>query len=129
MSEALSRTEGLTAPASDAVSKGAEKAEETGTPIPKGAWAVMFTVLGASMMDLLDATVMNVAAPSVSKGLGATHAQYQWINIGYVLSFSVLLIAGGRLGDIVGRRRMFLIGLAGFTVMSGCARWRRTPAS
>ncbi|NUR29487.1 MAG: MFS transporter [Catenulispora sp.] len=128
MSEALSRTEGLTAPASEAVPRDAEKAEQTGTPIPKGAWAVMFTVLGASMMDLLDATVMNVAAPSVSKGLGATHAQYQWINIGYVLSFSVLLIAGGRLGDIVGRRRMFLIGLAGFTVMSGLCALAQNPS-
>ncbi|WP_344655604.1 MFS transporter [Catenulispora subtropica] len=121
MSEALSGTEGLTAPVADAVPK------ETGTPIPKGAWAVMFTVLGASMMDLLDATVMNVAAPSVSKGLGATHAEYQWINIGYVLSFSVLLIAGGRLGDIAGRRRMFLIGLAGFTVMSGLCALAQNP--
>ncbi|NUR59156.1 MAG: MFS transporter [Catenulispora sp.] len=88
----------------------------------------MFTVLGASMMDLLDATVMNVAAPSIRTGLGASNTEYQWISTGYVLSFSVLLIAGGRLGDIVGRRRMFVFGLAGFTLMSAVCAAAQNPA-
>ncbi|MBW8804531.1 MAG: MFS transporter [Catenulisporales bacterium] len=133
MSEALSRTEDLSVPASDAVpappetdTAGTEKGKGA-SAIPKGAWAVMFTVLGASMMDLLDATVMNVAAPSIREGLGASDTQYQWINTGYVLAFSVLLIAGGRLGDIVGRRRMFLIGLTGFTFMSAVCAIAQNP--
>ena len=95
---------------------------------PRGAWAVLFTVLGAAMMDLLDATAMNVAAPAIRTGLGASEAQFQWISIGYLLSFAVLLLAGGRLGDIVGRRRMFLIGLAGFTLTSAACAVAQTPA-
>ena len=130
MSEAVSSTEDVVVPVSDAVPEDAagEKGKEPGlSAIPKGAWAVMFTVLGASMMDLLDATVMNVAAPSIRSGLGASNTEYQWISTGYVLSFSVLLIAGGRLGDIAGRRRMFLIGLAGFTVMSAVCAVAQNP--
>jgi EmrB/QacA subfamily drug resistance transporter len=96
--------------------------------VPKGAWAVLFTVLGAAMMDMLDATAMNVAAPAIKLDLGASDTQFQWINIGYVLSFSVLLLAGGRLGDIVGRRRMFLIGLAGFTITSAVCAVAQNPA-
>lgn len=94
---------------------------------PPGAWAVMFTVLGASMMDLLDATVMNVAGPNITSSLHASQAAYQWINTGYPLSFAVLLIAGGRLGDIVGRRRMFIMGLTGFVVMSALCAVAQNP--
>ncbi|WP_166021053.1 MFS transporter [Streptomyces chilikensis] len=96
-------------------------------PVPKGAWAVLFTVLGASMMDMLDATAMNVAAPAIKLDLGASDAQFQWINIGYLLSFSVLLLAGGRLGDILGRRRTFLIGLTGFAVLSAVCAAAQDP--
>jgi EmrB/QacA subfamily drug resistance transporter len=130
MSEAVSGTEDIVLPVSDAVPEGAAAAKEKDpglSAIPKGAWAVMFTVLGASMMDLLDATVMNVAAPSIRSGLGASNTEYQWISTGYVLSFSVLLIAGGRLGDIAGRRRMFLIGLTGFTIMSAICAVAQNP--
>jgi EmrB/QacA subfamily drug resistance transporter len=132
MSEAVRGTEDLVVPVADAVpEEGAAKKgkgkDPALPPIPKGAWAVMFTVLGASMMDLLDATVMNVAAPSIQTGLGASTTQYQWISTGYVLSFSVLLIAGGRLGDIAGRRRMFLIGLTGFTIMSAVCAVAQNP--
>ena len=133
MSEALSRTEDPAVPASDAVAAegrtdtaGAEK-DKQASAIPKGAWAVMFTVLGASMMDLLDATVMNVAAPKIRSGLGASNTEYQWISTGYVLSFAVLLIAGGRLGDIVGRRQMFIFGLTGFTIMSAVCAIAQNP--
>lgn len=96
--------------------------------MPKGAWAVMATVLAASMMDLLDATVMNVAAPSIRTGLKASDTAYQWINTGYILAFAVLLIAGGRLGDIVGRRKMFLYGLIGFIVLSAVCALAQNPA-
>ncbi|WFE37386.1 MFS transporter [Micromonospora sp. WMMD998] len=95
---------------------------------PRGAWAVLFTVLGAAMMDLLDATAMNVAAPAIRNDLGASNAQFQWISVGYVLTFAVLLLAGGRLGDIVGRRRMFLVGLAGFALTSAACATAQAPA-
>jgi EmrB/QacA subfamily drug resistance transporter len=79
-------------------------------------------LLFASFMDLLDTTIVNVALPAIEKDLGASAAQLEWIVSGYILSFAVLLITGGRLGDIFGRKRMFLVGVAGFTLASAsCA--------
>ena len=79
-------------------------------------------LLFASFMDLLDTTIVNVALPSIEKDLNVTAAQLEWIVSGYVLSFAVLIITGGRLGDIYGRKRLFLIGVTGFTLASAsCA--------
>jgi EmrB/QacA subfamily drug resistance transporter len=83
---------------------------------------VAFVVLAANVMDLLDATIVNVAGPSVHRALGGGASTIQWLSAGYTLAFAVLLIAGARLGDILGRRRMFLVGSAGFTLFSAaCA--------
>jgi EmrB/QacA subfamily drug resistance transporter len=85
-------------------------------------WLVLGTVLAAEIMDLLDATVINIAAPSIRRDLGGSFATIQWIAAGYTLAFAVMLITGGRLGDIVGRRRTFVIGAAGFAIGSAlCA--------
>ena len=78
----------------------------------------MGVLIFASFMDLLDATIVNVALPSIQDDLHASGAQLEWIVGGYLLAFAVLMITGGRLGDIVGRRRMFVIGVVGFTVGS-----------
>jgi EmrB/QacA subfamily drug resistance transporter len=75
-------------------------------------------VLAANVMDLLDATIVNVAGPSIRRALGGAANTLQWLSAGYTLAFAVLLIAGARLGDIFGRRRLFLIGSAGFTLFS-----------
>ena len=73
-------------------------------------------------MDLLDATIVNVAGPSIHRELGGGASTIQWLSAAYTLAFAVLLIAGARLGDNFGRRRMFLLGLAGFTAFSAaCA--------
>jgi MFS family permease len=83
---------------------------------------VAFVVLAANVMDLLDATIVNVAGPSVHRALGGGASTIQWLSAGYTLAFAVLLIAGARLGDILGRRRVFLVGSAGFTLFSAaCA--------
>ena len=83
---------------------------------------VVIILIVASFMDLLDTTIVNVALPSIQKDLNASSSQLEWIISGYVLAFAVLLITGGRLGDIYGRKRLFLIGVAGFTVASAaCA--------
>jgi MFS family permease len=79
---------------------------------------VAAVVLAANVMDLLDATIVNVAAPSVHRDLGGGASTIQWLSASYTLAFAVLLIAGARLGDILGRRRMFLVGSAGFTLFS-----------
>src|SRR5215472_13574128 len=81
-------------------------------------WAALVVNLAAGFMDLLDVTIVNVAAPSILRDLHATYAQFEWVISAYLLGFAALLITGGRLGDIFGRKRMFLLGVAGFTVAS-----------
>ncbi|MEU4980577.1 MFS transporter [Streptomyces sp. NPDC021969] len=81
-------------------------------------WAALAVILGAEIMDLLDGTVMNVAAPAVRADLGGSLSVIQWITVGYTLAFAVLLVVGGRLGDIYGRKRMFVVGAVGFTLAS-----------
>jgi EmrB/QacA subfamily drug resistance transporter len=83
--------------------------------------AVLLTVLGADVMDLLDSTIVNVGAPSIARELHATTTELQWIIAGYTLAMAVALITGGRLGDLFGRRRMFLGGIGAFTLLSGVA--------
>jgi EmrB/QacA subfamily drug resistance transporter len=81
----------------------------------------MGVLIFASFMDLLDATIVNVALPSIRTDLDATGAQLEWVVGGYLLAFAVLMITGGRLGDIFGRRRMFVTGVVGFTLGSALA--------
>src|SRR5262249_42979393 len=91
-------------------------------------WAGLVGILVAGVMDLLDATIVNVAAPSILRDLEATYAQFEWVVSGYVLGFAALLITGGRLGDIYGRKRIFLLGVAGFTVASALCGLAVSPA-
>jgi EmrB/QacA subfamily drug resistance transporter len=85
-------------------------------------WLVLAVVMAANMMDLMDATIVNVAGPSIRSALGGSDSTLQWLSAGYTLAFAVFLITGARLGDMFGRRRLFLIGSAGFTLMSAaCA--------
>jgi MFS family permease len=84
-------------------------------------WVVAAVVLAAAVMDLLDATIVNVAGPSVHRDLGGGATTLQWLSATYTLAFAVLLIAGARLGDIFGRRRLFLLGSAGFTLFSAAS--------
>jgi EmrB/QacA subfamily drug resistance transporter len=84
-------------------------------------WAVLAVVLAAEIMDLLDATVTAVAAPAMRADLGGSESAMQWLGAAYTLPFAVFLVTGGRLGDRYGRRRLFVIGAAGFTVASVAA--------
>src|SRR5689334_12054484 len=81
----------------------------------------MGVLIFASFMDLLDATIVNVALPSIRDDLGANGAQLEWVVGGYLLAFAVLMITGGRLGDIFGRRQLFVVGVVGFTAASALA--------
>jgi EmrB/QacA subfamily drug resistance transporter len=81
-------------------------------------WLILFVVLAAECMDLLDGTVVNVAAPTIHRTLHTSSTALQWIIGGYALALSIGLLTGGRLGDLFGRRRMFLIGAIGFTAAS-----------
>jgi EmrB/QacA subfamily drug resistance transporter len=94
----------------------------TSTPVYPLRWIVAAVVLAANVMDILDGTIVNVAAPSIHRALGGSASTIQWLSAGYTLAFAVFLIAGARLGDILGRRRLFLVGSAGFTLFSAaCA--------
>lgn len=84
--------------------------------------AVIAVILVATFMDLLDVTIVAVAAPNIQASLGASPAQLQWMIAAYALSLGAALITGGRIGDIYGRRRTFLGGLAVFVAASAaCA--------
>jgi EmrB/QacA subfamily drug resistance transporter len=91
-------------------------------------WAILALVLAAECMDLLDSTIVNVAAPSISRDLHAGTSQLQWIIGGYALTFAIGLIAGARLGDIYGRRRLFVIGSLAFVAASAACGFAVNPA-
>ena len=90
-------------------------------------WFVLAVVLAANIMDIMDATIVNVAGPSIRHAIGGSASTLQWLSAGYTLAFAVFLITGARLGDISGRRRLFLIGSAGFTVMSAACAVAPSP--
>ncbi|AZM51276.1 MFS transporter [Streptomyces sp. WAC 01529] len=81
-------------------------------------WAALVVVLVASFMDAVDVTVVHIALPDIQAETGASTAQVQWITGGYALAFALGLITGGRLGDLFGRKRIFLLGVVGFTLTS-----------
>jgi EmrB/QacA subfamily drug resistance transporter len=91
---------------------------------------LLFPVLFAPIfMVILDIFIVNVAAPSLREDLGAGDSDVQWVVAAYVLTYALSLITGGRLGDVIGRRRMFRIGVAGFTAASAlCAAAPSTGA-
>lgn len=78
-------------------------------------WLGLSVLLLAGFVTIFDLFVVNVAIPSMQADLGASFAQIGFIVAGYELAFGVLLITGGRLGDLFGRRRLFVVGMAGFT--------------
>ncbi|RJL33159.1 MFS transporter [Bailinhaonella thermotolerans] len=87
----------------------------------KTAGVVLAAILIAAFMELLDATIVSVAAPAIAADLGAGEAAIQWMLAGYTLAVGSGLITGGRLGDQFGRRRVFLLGLGAFMLASaGC---------
>ena len=91
-------------------------------------WAVTSVLLLASALDLIDSTIVNVAIPSIQRDLGTSYAAIQWVVAGYSLAFALLLVTGGRLGDIFGRKRMFIAGIVGFTLASALSGAAISPA-
>ena len=81
-------------------------------------WVALFVLLLASFMNLIDVTIVNVALPSLQTNLGADANQIEWVIAAYVLAFALGLLPFGRLGDVVGRTRMFLLGVSMFTLAS-----------
>ena len=81
-------------------------------------WRTLFVVAIAQLMVVLDSSIVNIAIPSAKAELGITDANQQWVITAYTLAFGSLLLIGGRIGDFMGRKRIFIIGLAGFAAAS-----------
>ena len=82
-------------------------------------WFALIVLCLGSLMIVLDSTIVNVALPSIKKDLGFSQTSLAWVVNGYLLTFGGFLLLGGRLGDLLGRRRLFLSGIALFTLASG----------
>src|SRR4051794_20183056 len=81
-------------------------------------WKALGVCLTAGFMTLLDTSIVNVALPSMQQGLGAAQADLSWVASGYALTYGLMLVPAGRLGDLRGRRETFLVGVALFTLAS-----------
>lgn len=91
-------------------------------------WRALFVVLAGTFMAVLDAFIVNVALPPIQQELHTSFAQVQLVLAGYTLAYAVGLITGGRLGDIFGRKRMFQLGMLGFTCTSLLCGLAPTPS-
>ncbi len=81
-------------------------------------WFALIVLCLGSLMIVLDSTIVNVALPSIKRDLGFTQTSLAWVVNGYLLTFGGFLLLGGRLGDLLGHRRLFLAGIALFTLAS-----------
>ncbi|MDQ3284845.1 MAG: MFS transporter, partial [Actinomycetota bacterium] len=90
-------------------------------------WMALIVLLLAAVLDLVDVTIVNVAVPTMQRDLGASYEAIQWVLAGYTLAFALGLITGGRLGDILGRKRVFLAGVAGFALGSALCGLAPSP--
>ncbi|MGH3291705.1 MAG: MFS transporter, partial [Trebonia sp.] len=105
----------------------AEASSADGMPDPRR-WLALTMLLVAACMDMLDVSIVNVGVPSIQSGLSANYAAVEWVLAGYTLAFAAGLITGGRIGDLYGRKRMFLLGTAVFTVASALCGAAADPA-
>src|ERR687893_498471 len=81
-------------------------------------WLALYVLCGGMLMIVLDATIVNVALPSIQEDLGFSQSGLAWVVNAYLIAFGGLLLLAGRLGDLIGQRRVFLAGLAVFTIAS-----------
>src|ERR1700761_2250563 len=99
------------------------------TPLPRlGRWAPLPVILAGTFMVVLDFFIVNVALPSMQSRLHASSSSVEWVVAGYGLTTAVLLITGARMGDRWGRRRVFTIGLALFTLSSAACGVAASPS-
>src|SRR2546421_12755687 len=95
----------------------------------RAVWLGFLVVLASAVMDLLDSTIAQPAAPAIRRDLGGSYADLEWISAAYTLAMAVTLLLGSRLGDVLGRRRVLLLGIAGFVVASGLCSLAPTPTA
>lgn len=93
-------------------------AEEAPASIPRDRWPALLLLCAATLMTVLDETVVSVALPSIQRDLGFSTANLSWVVNGYLVAFGGLLLLAGRVGDLIGRRQVLLTGIALFTAAS-----------
>ena len=91
-------------------------------------WLAAVVMMVAALMDMIDGTIVNVALPTIRRDLGASATQLEWVVSAYMLAFAASLITAGSLGDLLGRKRVFLVGVAVFGAASLAAGLAHTPA-
>src|SRR5204863_3303039 len=91
---------------------------ETVSSRSRSRWLALIVLCAGMLMIVLDATIVNVALPAIKDDLGFTQSSLAWVVNAYLIPFGGLLLLAGRLGDLIGRKRIFLNGLAVFTVAS-----------
>jgi EmrB/QacA subfamily drug resistance transporter len=99
-------------------------AQDSAAPVDEAdprRWKALSVALTAGFMSLLDVSIVSVALPSIQRALGTDAAGVQWVVSGYALTFGLMLVPAGRLGDAFGRRRLFMLALGGFVLFSALA--------
>src|ERR1700754_4149209 len=96
---------------------------------PSTPWAALPVLLAGAFMVVLDFFIVNVALPSIGRDLGAGASSLEWIVAGYGLAFAACLITAGRLGDDHGRRRVYAVGVALFTLTSAACGLAPSPGT
>ena len=93
-------------------------------------WLAAIVMIVGALMDMIDVTIVNVALPTIRRDLHASATQLEWVVSGYMLAFGAALIIAGNLGDLLGRKRVFLFGVAmfGLASLAAAARWPVTAA-
>jgi MFS family permease len=99
------------------------EATVAGGGLDRRRWVLLWVIGLAQLMVVLDLTVLNIALPSAQRALGFSTVDRQWVVTAYTLAFGSLLLLGGKLSDLLGRKVTFLTGLAGF------AGWPASPGS
>src|SRR5215469_10308838 len=114
-----------------AASQPATRRPATGRPATAGRyprrWLAAVAMMIAVLMDMIDVTIVNVALPTIRRDLGASATQLEWVVSAYMLAFAAALITAGSLGDLLGRKRLFLAGIATFGLASLAAGLAQTP--
>ena len=104
---------------------------ETSRPAAPGRyprrWLAAVAMMIAVLMDMIDVTIVNVALPTIRRDLGASATQLEWVVSAYMLAFAAALITAGSLGDLLGRKRLFLAGIATFGLASLAAGLAQAP--
>src|SRR6202012_3788815 len=101
----------------------------TETEVDPRRWPALAVLLTGAFLPILDFNVVNLALPEIRRSLGATSSDAQFVISAYAATYAVFLITGGRLGDWLGRKRMFMLGVAGFTLASVLCGIAWSPAA